>query len=57
MSDQYFKSAHGVKIDKARAIQELRKHGITENDEFLKAVKPDAQGNYSAQSVLKWLGY
>jgi hypothetical protein len=50
----YLDSAENVTISKARAIQEVLKHGANEID-FLNDC-----GNfefYNAQSVLFWLGY
>ncbi len=63
-TDYYYESAEGM-ISKARAIQELRKHGHRSKDEsgiyqdsiesFLEDVGDLDQ--YNAQSVLTWLGY
>lgn len=51
----YYDSAEFKTITKARAIQELKKHGVIDLQEFL-----DDMGDhstYSAQAVLEWLGY
>lgn len=50
----YYESADVI-ITRARAVQELRRHGITDTTEF------DADmgicPEYNAQDVLQWLGY
>ena len=51
----YSESAEGVTITKARAIQELKKHGVLNVQEFF-----DDEGErdtYDAWDVLSWLGY
>ena len=56
----YYDSAENIKISKARAIAELRKHGVcgdVEIQEFIADVAADANGMYDAQAVLAWLGY
>ena len=60
MSD-YLESAEGVRIDRARALKELRRHGrsieqledaeVSEFDELL------AGGTCDAAALLRWLGY
>ena len=64
-TDYYYESAEDITISKARAIQELRKHGHRSKDEsgiyqdsiesFLEDVGDLDQ--YNAQTVLTWLGY
>lgn len=56
MPETYYDSAEGVTITRERALQEVRDHGC-DVAEFIAAVSPDANGTYSAQSVLDWLGY
>lgn len=51
----YYESAKGQTITKERAIQELKKHGITETDEFFHEM--GVKDKYSARKVLEWLGY
>ena len=54
----YYESAKGIYISKARALLELKKHGIESQfdiDEFLKDL--GNKERYSAQAVLRWLGY
>ena len=51
----YYESAEFKTITKARAIQELKNHGVIDIQEFF-----DDMGEkdfYSAQAVLQWLGY
>ncbi|EDT6879167.1 hypothetical protein AIC90_004175 [Salmonella enterica subsp. enterica] len=51
----YLESAEKVAISRARALQELRAHGIDDTDEFYTDL-----GDcdiYRAQDVLCWLGY
>lgn len=50
----------GLFLDKYQAENILRKHGhdLSEfRNEFLKEVKPNSCGMYSASKVLEWLGY
>jgi len=56
--DTYYDSAYGVDIDQDRAIQELKAHGITSEEELQKFFDDlgDKEG-YAAQDVLDWLGY
>ena len=55
----YYNSAAGVRIDKARVMQELCGHGVcwSECCLFFKDHKPDSNGWYKAHDVLNWLGY
>jgi hypothetical protein len=64
----YLDSAEGVTITKARAFQELRNHGVMQEDfeDFLMDIisypdtKLDEEGNIvemQARDVLFWLGY
>ncbi|OOB86450.1 hypothetical protein BZY71_14100 [Leclercia adecarboxylata] len=53
----YFDSAEGITISRKRALIELKKHNIHEDDI---AVFLEEVGNfdtYDAQAVLGWLGY
>ena len=52
----YFESAEGIKVTKARAMVELRRHAA-ENDwpEFIADMGDLPE--YDAQAVLAWLGY
>jgi len=51
----YYESARGLTITQARAIQELKRHGITVFDMFFKDL--GNKGTYNAGRVLQWLGY
>jgi len=54
MSD-YYDSAEGIMISKDRVLCELKDHGVVDLKEFF-----DDLGDkklYSAQMVLRWLGY
>lgn len=64
----YLESAEDILISKARAFQELNKHGVMREDrlEFLMDMiklpntKLDSEGHIThmdAQDVLVWLGY
>ena len=51
----YYDTAENLTITKKRAIQELKKHGCEDLQEFFRDL-----GNhktYNAQAVLIWLGY
>lgn len=51
----YYESAKGVTVTKARAIVELKRHGVVDIQEFF-----DDMGDretYKASAVLEWLGY
>lgn len=50
----YYETADVI-ITRAKALQELRKHGITDTDEFYADMGIHAE--YNAQDVLQWLGY
>lgn len=51
----YYESAEGMEISRARAIKELVRHGIPEDEqsEFF----ADCGDKEKAQVVLAWLGY
>lgn len=54
----YLDSAQGVTITRARALQELKKHGVCDQLDFddfdaCLGIRP----TYRAQEVLHWLGY
>lgn len=51
----YYETAEDVIITRARAVQELRRHGITDTTEFDSDMGICAE--YNAQAVLQWLGY
>ena len=54
----YYESAEGIEISKKRALLELKKHGIEscfDIDEFYEDL--GNKERYSAQAVLRWLGY
>ena len=51
----YYDSAFALTITRKRALQELRLHSIFDYNEFNKEMGIHRQ--YSAQSVLRWLGY
>ncbi|HHL0120379.1 TPA: hypothetical protein ACQZLP_005696 [Klebsiella variicola subsp. variicola] len=51
----YFESAENTAISRTRALQELKKHGVNDIDEFY-ADLGDCD-IYRAQDVLRWLGY
>jgi hypothetical protein len=54
----YYESAKGLHISKQRALLELKKHGIESQfdiDEFFEDLGDKER--YSAQAVLRWLGY
>jgi len=53
--DTYLESAIGVDISKARAILELKRHGIVDIDQFY--IDLGCKDVYSAKDVLYWLGY
>jgi len=54
-SMSYYESAVGETITRHRALQELKKHGVIDFDEFFTEVG-DRQ-EYQAQEVLVYLGY
>ena len=52
----YYESAEETTITKARALQELKRHGAEGDfNEFLADMGDKAE--YNAQDVLAWLGY
>ncbi|CAB4121825.1 hypothetical protein UFOVP16_11 [uncultured Caudovirales phage] len=54
----YSESAKGITISRARAVQELRDHGISAQvdfDEF--DLEMGIHATYRADKVLRWLGY
>ena len=56
--DTYYDSAYDVMISQDRALEELKSHGVTcENElqEFFDSVGDKEE--YPAQKVLDWLGY
>lgn len=54
----YFQSAKGVQITQARALKELRDHGVCDPEDFdLFFHDLGKHDTYSAQDVLAWLGY
>ena len=54
----YLDSTQGVTITKARALQELAHHGLTQPADIAQflADMGDA-ATYAAHKVLRWLGY
>ena len=50
----YYESADVI-ITRVRAVQELRRHGITDTTEF--DADMGIRSEYNAQDVLQWLGY
>jgi len=58
MYETYYDSAESLQIDRARAMRELKKHGISDAQsiaDFDSELGP--VGPYDAQAVLSWLGY
>ena len=53
--NDYYDSAEGLTISRKRAIEELRKHGVLDIEEFFNEMGDHAE--YDAQAVLQWLGY
>lgn len=53
--ETYLESAEGLTISKRRAVQELRKHGVTCSGEFFNDMGDHEE--YEAKKVLEWLGY
>lgn len=58
METTYYESAEGQRISKARALQELKRHGV-DDAETVAAFFADVgeRDEYDAQAVLDWLGY
>lgn len=50
----YYESAEGLTITKARAVKEVEKHGSDVQEFFADCGERDS---YNAQAVLRWLGY
>lgn len=53
----YYDSAEGVEISRARAVKELVRHGIPDNEQPEFFIDCGDRDNYDAQVVLAWLGY
>lgn len=53
----YYDSAEGETITKARAMRELDRHGICDDDRALFLSEMGDCETYDAQAVLAWLGY
>ena len=51
----YYESAEGITISRARALLELKRHYIEDTTAFDEEV--GVREYYSAQEVLRWLGY
>jgi hypothetical protein len=54
----YSESAQGLTISKARAIRELKDHGIFQTEDFAQFFEECGdKPEYLASDVLAWLGY
>lgn len=53
----YYDSAEGITITKARAMAELDRHGICDEDRAMFFADMGDCDTYDAQAVLIWLGY
>lgn len=53
----YYDSAEGVNISRARVVQELKRHGVPENEHAEFFAECGERTEYDAQQVLNWLGY
>lgn len=54
----YYESAEGEVITRARAIRELRRHGVGDSDTIAQFyAEVGEREEYDAQEVLNWLGY
>lgn len=54
----YYDSAEEIEITRTRALEELASHhALDDLEAFDNEVRPLANGNYSATTVLDWLGY
>lgn len=51
----YYESADGIVLSRARALAELRSHGVDDPSEFFEECGDCP--TYTAQYVLEWLGY
>ena len=58
MVTSYYDSAADITITHKRALQELKSHGITADDEINEFyLELGNKETYNAQDVLEWLGY
>lgn len=54
----YFESAEGITITKARALKELARHGVDHPSDLAQFIADCGdRAEYDAQEVLGWLGY
>lgn len=54
----YIESAEGVTITKARALCELKRHGIDDAQSIAEFIRDlGDRDSYRASAVLAWLGY
>ena len=54
----YYESAEGITITRARALQELRKHGVEHPSDIAEFdAEVGIKSTYRAHEVLHWLGY
>ncbi|MCE9984076.1 hypothetical protein LZ656_17030 [Leclercia adecarboxylata] len=53
----YFDSAEGITISRERALTELKKHNIPDDEIALFYEDNGSCETYDAQAVLSWLGY
>lgn len=54
----YSESAEGVSITKARALQELQRHGVFRAEDIAEFLADCGDREiYNAGDVLRWLGY
>lgn len=54
----YYDSAKGVRISQARALVELKRHGLDDAESVSVFFKEcGKRKSYRAQAVLDWLGY
>lgn len=53
----YYDSADGFIITHARAVREIRNHGLSDEDIDLFYEEMGDCAEYDAQEVLRWLGY
>ena len=51
----YSESSKGIKITRLRVIQELKKHGVYDYEDFFN--EEGIKALYDADKVLEWLGY
>lgn len=58
IDENYFDSAKGMIITKARTIRELAEHGVDKPEDIAQFYKQVGDKEmYKAQDVLAWLGY